>query len=510
MQPNPTSPARTRSFVLAVCLVFPFALQLYAASPPLNDTCEDAEVIPPTAGLSSPYFTAIVSDFRSATTNGEPPLTNSCGIDIRETIWYSFQPTSDGLYTFSTAFDTATTLADPVIGIYTAGGGCSSTTPLPQIDCNDDSGGSHNRAAISTTLSAGTQYYIVIWSAVVLDLNDVPENYSVQIRVSRPATPDNDSCGGAQLIPADGPFPFSSSEIDNTLATDDGEPSPSCAPPIQDGVPSSGVWYEFTPQASDTYIFSTGADTATTVEDTLLAIYSTATQCGTLTPVVCNNNSIGRASVSQALAGGTRYYIVVWDNEPEPIYGSTLVQLRISRAAAPTVDTLDAINIASTGALFKGMVNPNGLQTRYWFEWGPTAGLGSTSQVRLLLGGTTAVATESTATAGSPLAANVPYHYQIVSTNLLGASRGPVLTFVWSDVKPALMSPILLGKTSFRFEFNNGNPKQLYMIQGATDLGADPLWTDLGLAINLSSTVFRFTHTGAAVAPYQFYRVRLP
>jgi hypothetical protein len=188
MQPNPTSPARTRSFVLAVCLVFPFALQLYAASPPSNDTCEDAEVSPPTAGLSSPYFTAIVSDFRSATTNGEPPLTNSCGIDIRETIWYSFQPTSDGLYTFSTAFDTATTLADPVIGIYTAGGGCSSTTPLPQIDCNDDSGGSHNRAAISTTLSAGTQYYIVIWSAVVLDLNDVPENYSVQIRVSRPAT----------------------------------------------------------------------------------------------------------------------------------------------------------------------------------------------------------------------------------------------------------------------------------------------------------------------------------
>lgn len=496
--------------MLAIC-VFTFCAVKVSAAPPPNDTCANAEVIPGTAGATSPYFTAIVPDIRSATTNSEPPLTNSCGIALHGTVWYRFQPSDSGRFTFSTALDTATTLSDTAMAIYEAGTGCASSGSLPEFKCNDDSGASHNRAAISENLVSGTVYYIVLWSAAALDTNDITQGYAVQLKVSKPTVPPNDTCAGSVVIPPNGPFPYVSSTNDNTLATT--QQNPTCVT-INDGTPSRDVWYQFIPQTSGTYNISTGPETATTVEDTALTIYSASTACGALTQVICNNNGSGRAGVSQALTAGTRYYIVVWDNDEEFIPGSTLVQLRISKAEAPTVTTLDAINISSIGALFRGTVNPNGLQTRYWFEWGTSpSSLNNTSQIRLILAGTTTpVAAESQGTSAG-LSASQTYHFQIVSTNALGTNRGSILTFHWSNVQPALIGPAANSLTSgsYVLEFNNGNPNQLYMIQGATDLGAPSPWIDLGLATNTPSTThFRYTHRGATAAPYRFYRARLP
>jgi len=508
MQSIPAIPARTRSLAFAVCLLFSGILQIHSAAPPGNDTCAGAMEIPSNGPF--PYLTSVIQDVRSATTNGDPGevecLVDEARSNLTRSVWYKFTPPAGPAkrYTITTGPDAGSTVDDTVMAIYTAPSGCSG--PFVSDACNDDAGGEHRWAGISKTLVGGTTYYIVVWVGEgATELTET--NSAIQLRIYIPAAITNDACSGAQIIPASATFPYLTAVTDNTLATNNLVPT--CAPQAQDGVPSRDLWYEFTPPSTGTYIVSTGADTATTVIDTLLAIYSSPSPCGTLTSVVCNNNNSGRAVVAQALTAGTRYYIVVWDNDSEPIPGSTLVQLRISRAAAPSVATLTASSISSTGALLKGTVNPNGLQSRYWFEWGPTTGLGSTSQVRLLLGGTTTVAAESAFTTPS-LTANTPYYFQIVSTNSMGTSRGQVLTFVWSDTQPDLSTPVRSG-SSYKVQFSNGNPGQLYMIQGATDLGAQSPWTDLGVATNIiSTTIFQFTHLGATAAPYRFYRARLP
>ena len=130
-------------------------------------------------------------------------------------------------------------------------------------------------------------------------------------------------------------------------------------------------------------------------------------------------------------------------------------------------------------------------------------------RLRPLHFGTTTVAAESAFTTPR-LTANTPYYFQIVSTNSIGASRGQVLTFIWSDAQPNLSAPFRVG-SAYRVQFSNGNPGQLYMIQGATDFGVPLPWTDLGLATNVpTTTIFQFTHPGATAAPYRFYRARLP
>ena len=44
--------------------------------------------------------------------------------------------------------------------------------------------------------------------------------------------------------------------------------------------------------------------------------------------------------------------------------------------AAPAVTTAPATNVTETGAVLHGTVNPEGQQTQYAFQWGPTAGYG--------------------------------------------------------------------------------------------------------------------------------------
>src|SRR5437867_293161 len=141
MQLNPASFARTRCFLLAVSLVFFNALSALGATPPANDTCGGAVLIPGSGPF--PYLTPTIPDMRPATDAGDPSPTN-CAIGATRGVWYTFTPAANALYTFSTGFDTATTLFDPVMALYTSANGCAG--PLTEVACNDDAGGQNNRA----------------------------------------------------------------------------------------------------------------------------------------------------------------------------------------------------------------------------------------------------------------------------------------------------------------------------------------------------------------------------
>ncbi len=150
------------------------------------------------------------------------------------------------------------------------------------------------------------------------------------------AAPSNDQCSGADVIPAAGPFPFVTTARNMTDATTVGDPpTPSCQSNL-----SRSVWYRFTPSAAGIYTFSLCSDapTLSTLEDTVLAIYSASGSCTGLSELVggcdddsCTGGELQSVVSNISLASGTTYYIVAWKYDAAaPPAGEANVQLRVT------------------------------------------------------------------------------------------------------------------------------------------------------------------------------------
>jgi len=493
-----------RPLIIAIALAafIPAHAGAQGSTPPTNDTCSTAILLPALAqGLS---YNSPVVEVSNAGTGGDPVVPIDCAVNVSRSVWYRFTPNATDLYTFSLGADTATTVLDTVMAIYTSSTGCGGTyTP---VQCNDDPG--PLSAGISTTLTANTTYYIIAWVGPVTDLTNTPLN--IQLRVSRPRPPINDTCAGAEPIqPAT--YPYLTPPTDTTLATETDDPEATCLA----FTGARSVWYQFSPPTTGIYIFSTGSDTQTTIDDTALEIFRSVGGCGNYASVACSDNGLGRATATATLTNGQTYYIVVWDNtfpsipgeQSEYIPGETLLQLRVSQATAPTVQTLGASSIASTDATLSAAINPNGVRTFFWFEYGPSTAYTATSSVRLILNNLTSTTSSSVPVTG--IFSNATIHYRIVATNSVGRVNGQDQTFFWSGARPTLVNAsgmINPGNPNFRLSFP-GNPRQLYLAEMSTNLIT---WSSLGAVAEISPGQFQFTQNAAAFLPSRFYRVRLP
>lgn len=184
--------------------------------------------------------------------------------------------------------------------------------------------------------------------------------------------PSNDQCAGAEVIPGAGPFPILSAvTADVTDATTTGDPTaPSCQTCVS-GQVSRSIWYRFTPSVTATYDFSLCASdgTASTVDDSVMAIYTSSTgACGgtfTQVPLACDDDGCVSEALQSTingiqLNGGTNYFIVVWQcDNVAPTAGNTAVQMRVARTLPPTNDTCAAatalpLNTAVNGTTFAG------------------------------------------------------------------------------------------------------------------------------------------------------------
>jgi hypothetical protein len=465
----------------------------FGAVSPANDTCSGAEQIPSAGPF--PYLSAITADVTGANVANDPPTPACVTGTISRSIWYQFVPSATKLYTISTGDDTATTVSDTVMAIYAAPNGCNG--PFTQVACNDDSGSL--RAAISTTLNSGTTYYIVIW---VSGASAPPAGRTaVQVRISQPVVPVNDTCAGAMIIPAMGPFPYLTPSVDTTLATTIGDPpAPSCNTNF-----SRSVWFRFTPASTAIYELSTCADTSTTVYDTLMAIYTSSSGCGgPYSAVACNDNACGtKAAVTVSLTAGTAYYIVIWEADTEPYTpGETAVQLRVSGYFPPTVQTIAASGISSTGAVLNATINPNHVVTTAWFEWGTTTNYGNVTAPQSIGAGSVNVPMSATISA---LASSKTYFFRGVATNNMGSTTGTNRTFFRSTVAPAFTDYNRTTNGVFHSQFI-GNPGQIYLIQSSTDLSN---WPTIASGQELGGGLFEFDDFGSTNA-HGFYRIFSP
>ena len=98
-----------------------------------------------------------------------------------------------------------------------------------------------------------------------------------------------------------------------------------------------------------------------------------------------------------------------------------------AHAAAPTVMTLIASGISNTIARLNGTVNPNGLATTAWFEWGTTNFNYSQQTAPVTVGnGSASLAVSNNLSSLTP---GVIYHGRVSASNALGVARGSDVTF---------------------------------------------------------------------------------
>jgi hypothetical protein len=101
----------------------------------------------------------------------------------------------------------------------------------------------------------------------------------------------------------------------------------------------------------------------------------------------------------------------------------------------PEVATLAATSVGSTNATLQGEVNPNGLATDAWFEWGSSPDPDTFSETFPQgLGDGTGV--ESVAAALSGLNPETTYYYRAAASNSAGSATGSIASFTTASVDP--------------------------------------------------------------------------
>jgi hypothetical protein len=105
----------------------------------------------------------------------------------------------------------------------------------------------------------------------------------------------------------------------------------------------------------------------------------------------------------------------------------------------PVVTTLAASSVTTTSATLNGTVNPNGLATTYYFQWGTTTAYGNNTTVTSAGSGSTS---QNVSAGISGLANNTLYHFRITATNSDGTSYGSDLTFTTSCPAAGPAGPI--------------------------------------------------------------------
>ena len=138
--------------------------------------------------------------------------------------------------------------------------------------------------------------------------------------------------------------------------------------------------------------------------------------------------------LSAALSGlgyGTTYYFRMAATNSAGGQRGTILSFSTS-ALAPTVGTNAATSITTASAILNGMVNPNGLATTAWFEWGTDPNLSTYSSTpSQAVGSGTADLPVSAALSG--LNSWIPYFYRLVASNNGGTQKGNIKNFTTGD-----------------------------------------------------------------------------
>jgi len=95
---------------------------------------------------------------------------------------------------------------------------------------------------------------------------------------------------------------------------------------------------------------------------------------------------------------------------------------------SPTIYTLRAVSIDKTTAILQAIVNPDGLETTYYFEYGMNTKYKTSRRKKIMDAGSGTENIMVTLEA-ERLHSNTIYHYRIVAQNSAGTTYGKDMTF---------------------------------------------------------------------------------
>jgi uncharacterized repeat protein (TIGR03803 family) len=156
--------------------------------------------------------------------------------------------------------------------------------------------------------------------------------------------------------------------------------------------------------------------------------YGTTTSYGHTTASHSYNGSTTQsvsASISGLSASTTYHFRIVSTNSAGTRHGSDRTFTTLSATGAPVVITNPATLIASYSATLNGSVDPHGLTTSVYFQYGTTTSYGLTTSPQSKTGNTY----QNVAAGIGSLSANTVYHFRIVATNSAGTVHGADRTF---------------------------------------------------------------------------------
>lgn len=204
------------------------------------------------------------------------------------------------------------------------------------------------------------------------------------------------------------------------------------------------------------------------------------------------------ASISGLAFGTTYHYRLVASNSEGTTYGAD--QTFRTLEAVIGLATTPASAVSQFAATLNGTLNPDGMPTTYYFEWGPTSGYGNqTSAPPGDSAGSTAGATPVSADVEG-LSSYTTYHYRLVAVNSLGTTYGEDESFTTSepmlpaisetsagevDSDSATLSAAInpgFGQTVYRFQYGRDTNYEFRLPQAgplADDNAEHPVSTEI-------------------------------
>jgi N-acetylneuraminic acid mutarotase len=131
------------------------------------------------------------------------------------------------------------------------------------------------------------------------------------------------------------------------------------------------------------------------------------------------------AGISGLLASTTYHFRIVATNSAGTSYGADQVFTTLSATGPPVVTTRPATNVTSSSATLNGVVDPHGLTTSAYFQYGTTTSYGHNTPAQSETGNTYQSVTANI----SGLSASTTYHFRIVATNSDGTRYGADMAF---------------------------------------------------------------------------------
>jgi hypothetical protein len=130
------------------------------------------------------------------------------------------------------------------------------------------------------------------------------------------------------------------------------------------------------------------------------------------------------APLSGLAPSSSYHYRLVVLSAGGTVVGSDL-SFKTSKTPAPTAITRAAASVSSSTALLEGAVDPGGVDTTYYFQYGTSSAYGNTTPVRSAGSGTSSTAVSEPL---SGLQARTTYHYRLVAVSAGATVMGAGLT----------------------------------------------------------------------------------